>query len=284
MRALSAGLCLALTLALLPAFSAGGVLAQDTACYVVKAENVRMWGWEMVPSSYNGVPCTLITAQRMEVTGMYQSGFELTASSMVWENVSIYAVYVGAWNGGISWTGDQVIKGMKDPLTGKVFTLKEVLGDPCTLPKVEMHALYLHGNNISIQGFLSKTFPSQMEVRADSSTLSSYDIVGTTYSGIKVTKIQAGSMKTSGVNMSAGIYRMSSPSIEMKNALLYTTYVKGRAIGLLPLEWSGSSVPWIVSISKSLLPTIVMTGVTMRTVYLQAEQVIMPEMTQSISG
>ncbi len=263
---------------------AGGALAQGTACYLVTASEVKMWGWEMVPSSYNGIPCTLITAQRMEVTGMYQSGFELTASKLVWENVSIYAVYVGAWGGGISWTGDQVPLGLKDPYTGRVFTLKEALGDPATLPRVIMHALYLRGTNVSVQGFLSKTFPSEVEVKASSSTMSSYDIVGTTYSGVKATKIQAGGMSTKGVTMSAGSYVMSSPRIEMKNALLYTTYVKGKAIGLLPLEWRGSSVPWIVSISKHLLPTITMTGVTMKTIHLQAEQVAMPELIQSVSG
>lgn len=284
MRSVATGLCLALALASLSVFSAGGVQAQGTAYYVITASEAKMWGWEMVPSSYNGIPCTLITAQRMEVTGMYQSGFELTATKLVWENVSIYAVYVGAWGGGISWTGDQVPLGMKDPYTGRVFTLKEVLGDPATLPRVIMHALYLRGINVSVQGFLSKTFPSEVEVKASSSTMSSYDIVGTTYNGVKVTKIQAGSMSTKGVSMSTGPYMMSSPGIEMKNALLYTTYVKGNAIGLLPLQWSGSSVPWLVSISKYLLPTIIMTSVTMRTIHLQAEQVTMSELIQSVSG
>jgi len=289
-KTIAALLALGFVLSLYPALlSISPVSAQvggQLQPYVVRVRRTTMSGWNMEPSTYLGIPCTKITANSMIISQMYQSGFELTASSFSGDNMTIYANYVSISGGLISWSGDQTptLFFYWDPVQQKFVyvPLKEMLGDPVTLENIVMHVLALEASNVVIDNYLSVTFPVEITQTASSVTMSGYDIVGTRYQSTPVTKITARSLGAKGMSMSVGTYRLQAPDLSMQNATIYATYVRGTALGLMTLSWSGSSVPSLVKLAKIIMPTMTMTNVTMRAVYIQANRVTIPQLSQSI--
>ena len=248
--------------------------------YVINVESVTMENWSSVIDYYEGVKTIKVMADLMEVSGLHQSEFEMVASSFSGSNVTIYATKIVV--GLIELVAEEVTQDDLDWIKNNVLT-----DDPITLLNVETHALCIEALDVTLSGYESATYPKEVTQTVSRVRMSGWKIVKAKYNGtngtngIPVSKITARELEARELLMSIDDYRIVSPMVCMNNATIYATYVKGKALGTLPLEWSGDKIPRLVKLGQKLLPVILMTDVTMRAVCITADHVTISALSQT---
>jgi len=254
-------------------------LPANVVPYTVNIGAIYIQNWWGSPTYYKGVYVIMMTAGSFWIANQTVSELDISAPYMAGVNLTTYATSINVQ--GLVITPNEIV----DPTIQA--ELHALIGDPTILPSVTLSMIAMTANNVTTTGFSVVPYPGTVKITADSMTMSKYAITGSTYSGTRCTKMTGNiAVKNEKISVAANnvTYSLSGPSSQMSNVVGYATKVSGLALGLLPLSWTGSNVPFLVTLSQLLLKTITMTCVTQQVISLTAATAVMPKLTIDISA
>jgi hypothetical protein len=253
-------------------------LPANVVPYTVSIGEIYIHHWWGSPTYYKGVYVINMTAANFWIENQNVSQLSVSAPYMAGVNLVTYAT-------SISVEGLVITPDILNPTTE--LELYSLIGDPVILPDVTLSMIAMTASNVTTTGFSVVPYPGSVKITSDSMTLSKYTITGTKYSGTPCTELTGNiAEKNEKISVAANgvTYSLSGPSAQLTSAVAYATSVSGVALGLLPLSWTGSNVPLLVSFAQLLLPTITMTSVKETVISLTAATVTMPTLKIDISA
>ena len=97
-----------------------------------------------------------------------------------------------------------------------------------------------------------------------------WKVVEDVYDNISVSKTTVKRLDAVKVWMGIDKHRFTAPKVSMENATIYTTYVKGKPLGLVTLQWSGAMVP---PAAKAKVSWVWLKNMVLRVVCIEADRV-----------